>query len=109
MPVINIFETLLTEQFERFKTAFSDTSRKLFYDQKSGTLIHPGEFGTYREGVAKDFLRFFIPDRLSIGQGFVINSYNDVSAQCDLIVFDRNSTPLVQASERQRFFPVETV
>ena len=41
--------------------------------------------------------------------GFVITSMNDVSTQCDVIVFDSRMTPLYQEGDRQRFFPVESV
>lgn len=106
---MNIFENLLIEQIEIFKNSYLNISRRLFYDEEVGSLIHPGEFGTYRENVAKNFLRFFIPERLKIDHGFLINTYGDVSTQCDVIVYDSNVTPLIGSGEMQRFFPVETV
>lgn len=103
-----VFDRLLLEQIEVFKNSFSGVSRTVFYDEQ-GNLTHPGEFGTYREAICKDFLRFFIPSRLDISQGFLINGNNEVSTQCDIIIYDSYSTPLIQTEERQRFFPVETV
>jgi hypothetical protein len=105
----NIFEQLLIEQIGIFKNSFSSMSKTTFYDERQGRLIHAGEFGMYREAVCRDFLKFFIPGRLEISQGFLMNAYDEVSTQCDIVVYDSDSTPLIQSESRQRFFPVETV
>src|SRR3954453_6663752 len=104
-----VFNELLNEQIEIFRNSFSSVSRATFYDEQEGKLIHAGEFGMYREAVCRDFLRFLIPGRLALSQGFLINSHDEVSTQCDIIVYDSQSTPLIQSEDRQRFFPVETV
>jgi hypothetical protein len=105
----NIFEQLLSEQIEIFKNSFSSVSKTTFYNEREGNLIHAGEFGMYREAVCRDFLKFFIPGRLEVSQGFLINADNEISTQCDIIVYDDSSTPLIQSENHQRFFPVETV
>lgn len=105
----NIYKTLLHEKIDHFIYAFKHASRELFFDKEKGQLIHAGEFGRLREVVSKNFIRYAIPRRLDIGTGFVINHAGDVSTQADLIVYDRNETPLVQDSENQYFYPVETV
>ncbi|OUL26805.1 hypothetical protein BV378_12355 [Nostoc sp. RF31YmG] len=105
---MNIFESLLIEQIEIFKNSYLSTSRKLFYDESVGALIHPGEFGIYRENIVKNFLRFFIPENLKIDQGFLINTHGEISTQCDIVIYDASVTPLIRSSELQRFFPVET-
>jgi len=102
------FEHLLKEKVDNFKLSFLESSRAIFLDE-SGKLIHPGEFGQYRESVCKDFIRFFVPRFLDIGQGFLINSYEKTSHQCDIVIYDSNSTPLIESNEKQRFYPVETV
>ena len=61
-----IFKAILSEKIERFKWAFQQTSKEIFWDEKSGDLIHPGEFGSYRESICKDYLRLIIPSRLEI-------------------------------------------
>jgi hypothetical protein len=104
-----IFDTLLTEQIEIFKNSFINTSKIVFYDENDKKLIHPGEFGHYREAVCRKFLRYFIPQHLEIENGFIINTNDEVSTECDLVVYDKGSTPLIQSAEMQRFYPVETV
>ncbi|MCL2839046.1 MAG: hypothetical protein FWE04_08330 [Oscillospiraceae bacterium] len=104
-----IVKSLIDEKVENFKLAFQKTSFGLFYDEKKQELIHPGEKGTYCESIAKDFLRPFIPQRLDIGTGFIINAYDEVSTQCDIVIYDAKNTPLIENDQKQRFFPVETV
>lgn len=104
-----IMDSILEEKIEYFRFAFERTSKDIFYDDKSKKLIHPGEYGTYREAICKDFLRMVIPNRLDIGSGFLITDKGSVSTQCDIIIYDKNNTPLIENTERQRFFPVETV
>jgi hypothetical protein len=104
-----IFDTLLTEQIEIFRNSFINTSKIVFYDENDKKLIHPGEFGHYREAVCRKFIRYFIPQHLEIDNGFVINTNDEVSTECDLVIYDKGSTPLIQSAEMQRFYPVETV
>lgn len=104
-----IFQAILDEKIEKFRFAFEQTSKKIFFDETEKKLIHPGEYGMYREAVCKEYLRVIIPTRLEIGQGFLINDIGETSTQCDLVIFDRNTTPLIESDERQRFFPIETV
>jgi len=104
-----IVKSLIDEKVENFKLAFQKTSFGLFYDEESQGLIHPGEKGTYCESIAKDFLRPFIPQMLDIGTGFIINAYDEVSTQCDIVIYDAKNTPLIENDQKQRFFPVETV
>ena len=107
--VSKIFEQLLLEQIEIFRNSFSNVSKSLFYDEKQGKLIHPGEYGSYREAIVKDFLKFVVPLNLDISQGFIINPNDEISTQCDIVIYDARVTPLIQSELRQRFFPVETV
>ena len=103
-----IFEQLLLEEINTFKNSFSKVSKVLFTNNENN-LIHPGEFGMYRESIARKFLKSFTPANLEIDQGFLINSNDEISTQCDIIVFNPKYTPLLKNSELQRFFPVETV
>lgn len=104
-----IFEALLEEKIEIFKNAFRNVSKNVFWDEEQKRLTHPGEYGLYREIICKEFLRYIVPRRLSIDTGFLLNSSDEVSTQCDIVIFDSFSTPLIENSERQKFYPVESV
>ena len=72
-------------------------------------LIHPGEFGRYRENICKEFFKNIVPSKYHFADGFIINAHGDISTQCDIILFDPQNTPLIMNDENQRFFSVETV
>lgn len=53
--------------------------------------------------MANNFYKLFIPSKLEINQGFILTSFEYVSTQCDLVIFDRQSTPLLKSNTIQRF------
>ena len=103
----DIFNKLIIGKIEQFESDFLNLSRQVFLN-KDGTLRHPGEFGVYREKIVAEFLKPFLPTRLDIGSGFIITDKGNISTQCDIIIFDKENTPIIENTE-QRFFPVESV
>jgi len=99
--------------FKFFKSNFQskfDYAEKLFeseYNDKS--YVHNYEFGAYREDLVRKFLKAIVPTRFDISQGFLINRNNRTSKQIDLIIYDHQSTPLIQDQINNRFFPAEPV
>jgi hypothetical protein len=104
----SIFESIAKQKVDIFRAAFA-ASREQFYSEDVGRLRHTSEFGAARERICSDFLRMFLPTYLDIGSGFLITSDDQVSSQCDLVIFDPQYTPLVEDANRRRFFPIETV
>ena len=104
----DVFLQMTTAKIHKFAEDFVLHSRSQFLD-KDGNLIHAGEFGTFREAICKEFLSFFLPARFGIGSGFVVNSLQQVSHQCDIVVYDAQVTPMIESIDKQRFFPIETV
>ncbi len=53
---------------------------------------HWGEEGRYKEAILKNILRRFLPQNISIGTGFIVNSNNHdrISKQIDIIIYDNN-------------------
>jgi hypothetical protein len=105
----DIFNTLFKEQVDNFKYGFSKSSPKIFIDKDTSKIYHNGEFGYYRETVAKEFLRFFIPRDTDISTGFIITAKNNRSTQCDIILFNKTYAPLYRDDAKQTFFPIESV
>ncbi len=103
-----IFDSLLIEKIDQFKSSFSNISKEVFYDEEKKRIFHTGEYGTYRESIVRDFLQFIIPRGLDISTGFLMTSLDDVSTQCDVVIFDSKMTPIYEEGERQRFFPIES-
>ena len=87
-----IFESLLKEKIDIFRSSFSATAKDFFYDEKKKRIFHNCEFGTYRETIVRDFLKFIVPGALDISTGFLISSLDDISTQCDIVIFDSKMT-----------------
>lgn len=105
----NIISTIFKAQLENFAKEFVNTSKTVFYDHKNKKLIHPGEFGMLRESCIRNFLSNFFPDQYGIGQGYVIGQNDEISHQCDIIIYHKSYTPYFHTPEHQRFFPIESV
>ena len=69
-------------------------------------LIHPGEYGKYRENALKDLLS--ILTSYKIGDGFIITSEDSISTQCDIVIYDNNNLPVLENNFTQ-FFTIESV
>ncbi|HFQ5018227.1 TPA: DUF6602 domain-containing protein [Vibrio vulnificus] len=104
-----IFKSIIESKFSSFYQSFSNDARSLFYDESKKKLIHAGEYGRYREEKCADFLELFTPKYLKYATGFVITSDDQVSSQCDIIVYDDELTPIINDDDRNYFFPVENV
>lgn len=105
-----IIDELIEERIDIFRSAFTVRAKTLFHDdEKQNKLRHTGEFGTYREAIVHDFLHSFLPQRLAIDSGFIVNALGEVSKQIDLVIYDPSLTPPLESQNRQRFFPIETV
>jgi hypothetical protein len=103
-----VFNNLVAQNFKNFKNSF-DNTKEVFWDVNKGKLIHPGEFGAYRETLAKTWLKTFIPSKFGLGNGFLITSKNRISTQCDIIIYDKDETPTIENLDNQKFYPIETV
>ena len=102
-----VFYNLVNSKIEKFVFDYVKLSRDIFVDS-NGALIHAGEFGTYREKIIKELLEPFLPSRLGVGSGFIITCKGNISTQCDLIIYDKFTTPIIENAE-QRFYPIECV
>ena len=103
----SVFQELIYFKIERFLFEYKNLSRSVFL-KEDGSLAHPGEFGMYRERIVSDLIKPFLPSRLAVGTGFIITHQNNQSTQCDLIIYDKENTPVIENGD-QRFFPVECV
>ncbi len=104
-----VYKRLLNQKIENFLSEFF-SSKELFEDlDKRNRLRHAGEYGMYRENICNELIKFAIPSKFNTANGFLINSFDEVSTQCDLVIYDHNNTPLIQDSSNIKFFPVETV
>ena len=102
-----IFETILSRSIGEFVGCFLDDATKLFKDEKE-KLINPGEYGRYREEACKNILRLLLDKCVGIDEGFVFTSTNQITTQCDVIVYNSVIAPII-AEGVSRMFPAEEV
>ena len=101
-----IFETILTRKIDNFVSTFVDDSNSIFYNE--GQLIHPGEYGRYRENTLKDLLNLIVGTEYKISDGFIITSKDQVSTQCDVVIYENTALPILENNSSQ-FFTIESV
>ncbi|CAD7381530.1 hypothetical protein XCY_002270 [Xanthomonas arboricola pv. juglandis] len=106
--MVNAIAALLDEKIDEFRRSFLVSSRQLYFGP-DGKPLHNGEFGGHREVTARTLVSQFTPERMAVDSGFVVNSRGKVSTQCDIVVYDTGSTPLIRNANYQRFFPIESV
>lgn len=102
-----IFITLLKRKIESFIETYSSDSSSIF-KRETGELMHPGEYGAYKERAFKELLRMVIDRDQSISDGFIITSDNRTSTQCDVIIYNAAAIPLID-NGIANFFPIEEV
>jgi len=104
-PILN---NLTEENFQNLLKSY-EISYDIFWDEEKKKLVHPAEYGTYREDLFIDFLRLYIPPKYGISTGFIIDKEGNISTQCDIIIYDYYNMPKIQNSQNQRFFLIEMV
>lgn len=103
-----IFGTLIKRKIDIFSNTFAHDSNSIFKNNQS-KLIHPAEYGSYREKTFKELLKFVVNKDTSVSDGFVITSVNNGrSTQCDVIIYQNNVIPLID-NNIAKFFPIEIV
>jgi hypothetical protein len=73
------------------------------------TLAHPGMKGDASEGVWIDFFNTYLPKRYFAAKGVVVDHKGIFSHQIDVIIYDRQYTPLIFEHEGQKVVPAESV
>lgn len=72
-------------------------------------IAHCGEKGGVSEELWRSLLRRHLPSRYQVDTGFVVDSTGAFSDQIDVIVIDRQYSPLVFEMVSRKIFPVECV
>ena len=82
---------------------------ELLAKQASDLIKHPGEKGRTSEFIARGIIRAILPQKFSIGTGFLVNSKGDRSRQQDLVLFDETMNAPIRLAGEVGVFPVECV
>jgi len=91
---------------EKFAAIESQMRGKL--DEIRATLEHPGDKGTSIEEVFRGFMREYLPRRLDVGHGEILDSEHRRSKQTDLVVVNEDH-PLTFPPNQPGLFFIEGV
>ncbi len=77
--------------------------------RKGGT--DPNAKGFAIEAATRKQLELLLPSVLGVGQGYIIDSYGNVSRQIDLVIFERSLCPVfsINESPESTYYPCEGV
>jgi len=101
------FKTIFESNLKQFVGYFSHDAKSLFINEKN-KLIHPGEYGRYREDSCKQILQTILNKNVAISDGFVITSNDEITTQCDIIIYNALASPII-SDGIARMFPAEEV
>ena len=92
----------------RDKISSSEAQMRLKLQEARITFAHSGDKGTVAEEAFRAFLRQYLPRRLEVGHGEVVDSYGKRSAQTDVVVANEDH-PYTFTPDQPGVFFVEGV
>ena len=78
-------------------------------DITRAAILHPSSKGTASETSWINMLNEYLPTRYTAASAFVVDSENALSEQIDLVIYDRQYTPVVFQHEGATYIPAEGV
>ena len=93
----------------RVPALLSSVAEQMRAALRQNLIPHPGELGTGREEVIREFLRKHLPRRFGVSTGFVFDAHGMVSRQMDVVIYDAHLCPSFEAVGGKTFFPCESV
>lgn len=93
------------------KQLFASTQARLATQLKTarGAIGHPGDKGTVSENEWIELLATFLPQRYCIDKATVVDSQGASSDSIDIVIFDRQYSPLVFEQRGFRYVAAEAV
>ena len=102
----DILRKIMEQKIDAFASTFGEDASNIF--TRDSKLFHPLEYGMYKERCAKELLSFVSSKGVGISDGFLITSKNNVSTQCDIVMYDKDVIPLID-NGIAHFYPIEIV
>jgi len=94
------------------ENVFRGINKKMLLDfqEISSEIEHRGAKGRVREiEIVNEFLSKYVPGNIGVGNGELISTDNQVSAEIDIVLYEKNSTPYLLKKEGFQIFPIECV
>jgi hypothetical protein len=78
-------------------------------ERSRAAIGHPVAKGDATEGIWIELLRNYLPERYRVDKAFVIDSTDATSQQIDIVIYDRQYTPLIFRQDGTLVIPAESV
>lgn len=96
-----------------FVAEFNQVAKQMQLDFERARRLsrHPGIKGDTGETIVRSFLSEYLPKNLEISTGQIFDTNGKVSRQLDIIIHDRDNTPVLylDKNKRNKLIPVECV
>ena len=89
--------------------AFTSRQAELLAALGNKPPAHSGSVGTDTELKWRDMLRAFLPSRYEVGNGFAVSVDGECSDQIDILIYDRQYTPVLWRNADLVTVPAESV
>lgn len=76
--------------------------------RNAARVDHAGLIGKIRELAAEKLLRPILPSAFHIGTGKIVDKHTTLSAEVDLVIYNRDLLPPIMYSDRDGIFPIES-
>ncbi|MGY8635341.1 hypothetical protein RAD15_22955 [Bradyrhizobium sp. 14AA] len=78
-------------------------------ERSRAVIGHPVAKGDATEGIWIELLKNYLPERYRVDRAFVIDSTDTTSQQIDIVIYDRQYTPLIFKQDGTLVIPAESV
>ncbi|MGL3214046.1 DUF6602 domain-containing protein [Bradyrhizobium sp. BR 1433] len=78
-------------------------------ERSRAAIGHPVAKGDATEGIWIELLKNYLPERYRVHRAFVIDSTDTTSQQIDIVIYDRQYTPLIFKQDGTLVIPAESV
>lgn len=97
---------------EYFYKQFTDEAQDLwseFERLKRDKITNKTDEGEYLEKLLVNFLKRYLPKKLSVGRGYIMNEGGNTSLQQDIVIYNSENYILPKNTEGFQVFPIECV
>jgi hypothetical protein len=75
----------------------------------SVSITHDGILGEVNEGHFVELLKRYLPGRYSVDSGIIVDSLGKTSDQIDVVIYDKQYSPVLLDQKKHRYIPSEAV
>lgn len=75
----------------------------------AGMATTPSAVGSARESAVRERLEQVLPPGIGVGTGFVIDSFGGISRQIDIVLYEKELSPVYSLNDEIDYFPCEGV